>query len=228
MKSLLDRFTHCIESYKELDDKITHIKKQNKKFKIEIEELKNRITLVQDSRLVFQNTIDEFYKQSIGELENLINLALTKIFFDRRLKIAISLTDGKDKALSFDLIDCESGLPEDLRDGSGQGVKSIISFMVLTHYLLNFNSPYIFADEQYSQLSEEYIGPFFDFVKELCNRKNLVFVLISHDLRILQYADQMIYVKKGRITTQNITNDIDLEEARGKVLQIVEEDINEK
>lgn len=205
MKELLEKFNYNLVRFKKLPETRELYKNKVKRENKQLEELEEKITLIQDSRVAYQKTIDLFYEQSIGQLENLINCALSTIFIGRHYKIKISLSDEskKDKSFSFDVVNEDIGELEDLRDGSGAGIRAVISFVILSYYLIRFGSPYIFADECYSQISAEYVDAFFEFVHKLCEEQGLIFVLITHDQRFVNYADQIIQVVEGRVTVHN-------------------------
>ena len=156
MKELLEKFNYNLVRLKKLPDTRDLYRSKVKREEKELESLKDRIDLIQDSRVAYQTTIDEFYKESIGQLESLINCALKTIFTDRHYRIQISLSgdDKKEKSFSFDVVNEKIGELEDLKDGAGNGIRAVISFVVLSYYLMRFNSPYIFADECYSAISE--------------------------------------------------------------------------
>lgn len=221
MKELLDRFNYSIQRLKKLPNNRELIKEQTQNYKKQIQENKDKIVLVQDSRIAYQKAIDVFYEQSIGQLEKLINLGLKQIFFDRSLQIKIELSneEKKEKSFSFEVIDTVTGEPEDIRDGTGAGVRSVISFIILSYYLMQFNSPYIIADEAYSQISKDYVDGFFQFVHRLCDEEGLIFILISHDERFVYYADQIISVSEGRI---KVMKDLQKEDLQ-KLEEIVKE-----
>ena len=201
MKELLEQFNYNLTRVKKLPEIRTRLKENNKKLDEQLIKLKDKITLIQDSRVAYQKTIDAFYEESIGQLEKMLNAALTTIFVGRgyQIKIELSGEDKKDKSFSFDIINRE-GEVEDLRDGSGAGIRAVISFVILSYYLIQYDSPYIFADELYSAISQEYVDGFFEFVQKLCDEYNLIFILISHDPRFINYAQQIIQVVEGRIT----------------------------
>ena len=226
MKELLDRFNYSIQRLKKLPDNRELIKEQTQNYKKQIQENKDKIVLVQDSRIAYQKAIDVFYEQSIGQLEKLINLGLKQIFFDRSLQIKIELSnkEKKEKSFSFEVIDTVTGEPEDIRDGTGAGVRSVISFIILSYYLMQFNSHYIIADEAYSQISKDYVDGFFQFVHKLCEEENLTFILISHDERFIHYADQIIKVADGKIEVMKDLDDSSLQE----IQKLVEEYNNEE
>lgn len=226
MKELLDRYNYSIQRLKKLPNNRELIKEQTQNYKKQIQENKDKIVLVQDSRIAYQKAIDVFYEQSIGQLEKLINLGLKQIFFDRSLQIKIELSneEKKEKSFSFEVIDTVTGEPEDIRDGTGAGVRSVISFIILSYYLMQFNSPYIIADEAYSQISKDYVDGFFQFVHKLCEEENLTFILISHDERFIHYADQIIKVADGKIEVMKDLDDSSLQE----IQKLVEEYNNEE
>lgn len=226
MKELLDRYNYSIQRLKKLPNNRELIKEQTQNYKKQIQENKDKIVLVQDSRIAYQKAIDVFYEQSIGQLEKLINLGLKQIFFDRSLQIKIELSneEKKEKSFSFEVIDTVTGEPEDIRDGTGAGVRSVISFIILSYYLMQFNSPYIIADEAYSQISKDYVDGFFQFVHKLCEEENLTFILISHDERFIHYADQIVKVADGKIEVMKDLDDSSLQE----IQKLVEEYNNEE
>lgn len=226
MKELLDRFNYSIQRLKKLPNNRELIKEQTQNYRKQIQENKDKIVLVQDSRIAYQKAIDVFYEQSIGQLEKLINLGLKQIFFDRSLQIKIELSneEKKEKSFSFEVIDTVTGEPEDIRDGTGAGVRSVISFIILSYYLMQFNSPYIIADEAYSQISKDYVDGFFQFVHKLCEEENLTFILISHDERFIHYADQIVKVADGKIEVMKDLDDSSLQE----IQKLVEEYNNEE
>lgn len=202
MKDLLEKFNYNLTRIKKLPDTRELIKSSNKRLEKDLEELQDKITLIQDSRIAYQKTIDAFYEESIGQLEKMINCALATIFYDRHYQIRIRLSgeDKKDKSFSFDIVNLDVGEPEDLRNGCGNGIRAVISFVITSYYLLKFNSPYIFADELYSAVSAEYMPRFFEFIHKLCEEHQLIFILITHDSKIIPYADQIIRVSEGRVT----------------------------
>lgn len=228
MKELLERFNYNLTRVKKLPELRQRLKDNNKKLDEKLKSLDKRILLIQDSRVAYQKTIDAFYEESIGKLEALINLALSNIFQDRgyQIKIELSGEDKKDKSFSFDIV-TKNGDIEDLRDGAGDGIKAIISFVVLSYYLIQYNSPYIFVDELYSAISDEYVDRFFEFVHKLCDEQGLVFIMISHDPRFMNYADQLVRVSNGKVTILNDLNYNTLADIQ-KEIEIEDEQENKK
>ena len=55
-------------------------------------------------------------------------------------------------------------------------------------------------DEKYSALSEHYVPRFFEFLKKMAEEKGMIVVLITHDTRFMDYADNIYMVNMGNVT----------------------------
>ena len=106
------------------------------------------------------------------------------------------------KSLSIMLIDEDDGFEVDLKDGVGQGVRTIISFVLKSYYLLNQNSKVLFLDEKYSALSAHYVPRFYDFIKKFCEVNDFIIVMISHIDNQIEHADYTYYLNDGVISKE--------------------------
>jgi ABC-type lipoprotein export system ATPase subunit len=61
-------------------------------------------------------------------------------------------------------------------------------------------APIIFIDEGFSQVSSQYIEPLLQFIEELANMKEFIFVLVTHDTRLMYRAVQTYEVENGVVT----------------------------
>jgi len=88
----------------------------------------------------------------------------------------------------------------DIKHGVGAGVRTVVSFVLHVYAILNMKAyPILFLDEAYSYLSEHYVERFFTFMKGLCESKDFMVVLISHDVRFHDYADKSYHVADGHV-----------------------------
>jgi len=152
------------------------------------------------SKELYKAVIDEVYRRSLGEIEEVLNMALQYIFFDKNYTAKIEISDYKSKTIHIYKYDNDYSPPRvmDMRDGVGNGVRTVASFVLLSYYLISQNRmPFIFADEAYSGISEAYVDRFFSFVSSLCEKKGLRFALITHDQRYLLYGDKQYSVSEG-------------------------------
>ena len=166
----------------------------------DVEVLTKHRQLIESAKQYYLKVVDKCYAYSINEMETFVNQVLSYVFYDEQYRIRLDITNKRNKSLTFYFIDDKKGLEVPLRKGNGKGVKAIVSFILLTYYLLRMKSPYLFMDESFVNISAVYIERFFDFVKKLCNDYGLCIVLITHDLRFPEYADVIYKVSKGVVT----------------------------
>lgn len=158
---------------------------------------KQKYDKIVESSQFYKKAIDLIYERSILELKDVINSALNYIFSDKNLELDIELTDKRGKSMTFVVKD--NGRRVNLRRGMGMGVKCVISCILHMYYLQCKNSKYLFLDEAYSNISEEYIANFFDFISKLCSNLQFIVVLITHDKRFMPYADRVYRISNGYV-----------------------------
>lgn len=162
-----------------------------------ISSIEKSIMVIQDSREFYRKAVDIIYEKSVGQLSETLNSALSYIFYDRDYTLELKLEDKRGKSLELILRDGESEI--NLKDGVGMGVRTVISAVLQTYYLMAKGSKILFVDEKYSYVSESYVQRFFDFLKSLCHKSGFTLVIISHDTRFFDYADKVIVVNEGRV-----------------------------
>lgn len=150
-----------------------------------------------------KRAIDILYQSSIKDLEELLNTAISAIFYDRDREIRLELSDSRSKSLLWHIIDHDKGIEVSVKHGSGRGVRVVLSFILQSYYLLSFGSKFLFIDEGYSFISEDYVAKFFEFVKVLCKEKGLSLVMISHDNRFNGYEDKHYHIVSGTIVNED-------------------------
>lgn len=206
--------TDCFNTNKELLDTLSYVKKRLNFYKQkkqdlaktvlictdDIEILNKRKQLIESAKQYYLKVVDMCYAYSIEEMENFVNYVLAYVFYDESYKIRLDISNKRNKSMTFYLIDEARGLELPLRKGNGKGVKAVVSFILLTYYLLRMKTPYIFLDESFVNISASYVERFFDYVKKLCHEHNLCVVLITHDIRFPEFADKIYNVKKGVFT----------------------------
>jgi len=159
-------------------------------------------SLYNSSIEVFKKIVDEVYSRNLGEIQETLNIGLQYVFFDKNYGASIEVSDFKTKTIELYLLDRSVDPPRksDMKDGVGNGVRSVVSFILLVFYLIRCGRKrLIFADEAYSAISETYVDKFFSFASSLCEKKGLTLVLITHDPRFLIYADKRYSVSDGKV-----------------------------
>lgn len=160
-----------------------------------------RLEFQKGAREKYTIAVNELYEESIGALKDTLNTALKYIMMDKNYSANLTLEDTRGtKTLSVSLVDEDNGFEVDLKDGVGQGVRTIISFVLKSYYLLNQNSKVLFLDEKYSALSSHYVPRFYEFMKKFCEENDFIIVMISHIANQIEHADKIYYINDGVIT----------------------------
>ena len=187
VKSLINQLP-ALQEAKEYNEK--NIKKQEEYLKF-----------INTSKEYYVKAIDIMYEASIGALKETLNSALRYIVYDKNYNCNLILDDKRGaKTLELTLVDLDEDFEVDLKDGAGQGIRTIISFILKAYYLINKGRRVLFLDEKYSALSEHYVPRFFEFLKKMAEEKGMIVVLITHDTRFMDYADNIYMVNMGNVT----------------------------
>ena len=208
LQNLIDSLEYTIKSSENLLNKEGIISERNKLTKEELQKKKNYLTFIKGAKEKYQIAINELYEESVVALQDTLNAALKYIMYDKNYSAKLILEDIRGtKSLSIVLVDEDDGFEIDLKDGVGQGVRTIISFVLKSYYLLNQNSKVLFLDEKYSALSAHYVPRFYEFIEKFCEDNDFIIVMISHIDNQIEHADKVYYLNDGVISeeTSNLT-----------------------
>ena len=213
-QNLIDSLEYTIKSCSSLLSKEDTIQKNSGRLKEELKEKEKYLEFIKGAREKYQVAVNELYEESVMALQNTLNVALRYIFYDKNYSAKLVLNDNKrgSKTLSIMLVDEDDGFEVDLKDGVGQGVRTIISFVLKSYYLLNQNSRVLFLDEKYSALSSHYVPRFYDFIEKFCDDNDFIIVMISHIDNQIEHARKVYYINDGVISeeTEELQNLTDL------------------
>jgi len=203
MQNLIDSLDYTIKSCGNILSKENLLKDNIKTFNKQVEEKKEYLIFLKGAHEKYQIAVNELYEESIASLRDTLNVALKYIMFDKNYSAKLVLDDERGtKSLSLVLVDEDNDFEVDLKDGVGQGVRTIISFVLKSYYLLNQNSKILFLDEKYSALSSHYIPRFYEFMSKFCIEHDFIVVMISHIDSQIEQADRIYYINDGVITEQ--------------------------
>lgn len=210
------RVTEATKQFDQLSPKILdyiHKGKNNENLMIDLQskmsqmaqkvgDLNQKVALHTKALSVLNTLIQTLSTQHINRVQALVTQALQTIFHDRdyRFEIAVSDRGNNSKQAEMFLIEVKDGqvIKSPLRDGVGGGIQSVVGFVLQIFYIEHLGaSKVLFLDESLSQVSVQYIEGVAQFIKVLCEQKDFRVVLISHDQRLIPYADKTIRVEKG-------------------------------
>lgn len=165
----------------------------------------DRISFLKNTKALYLEAVDVMYQESIGVLQDTLNSAMQYVMTDKDYSVKLELDDKRgNKTLNLALVDNTKGFEVDLKDGVGQGVRTIISFVLKAYYLVNDNSKVLLLDEKYSALSAQYIPYFMQFLKKFTEERDFIIVMITHDTRFVDYGDKAYIVADGVIREDNL------------------------
>lgn len=207
INNMIDSLEYTIKSSESLLAKEQVLIEANKQIEKDIISEKNHLMFVKTAKEKYTLAINELYEESIEALQNTLNVALKYIMYDKNYSAKLILEDKRGvKSLSIMLVDEDDDFEVELKDGVGQGVRTIISFVLKSYYLLNQNSKVLFLDEKYSALSSHYVPRFYEFIEKFCEDNDFIIVLISHIDNQIEHANKVYYLNDGVISEETEVN----------------------
>ena len=205
LQNLIDSLEYTIKSSQNLLKKEEIIKENIKSLNKQLKEQKEYLNFIKGAKEKYQIAVNELYEESVVALQDTLNTALKYIIYDKNYSAKLLLEDVRGtKSLSILLVDEDNGFEIDLKDGVGQGVRTIISFVLKSYYLLNQNSRVLFLDEKYSALSAHYVPRFYEFIEKFCEDNDFIIVMISHVDNQIEHANKVYYLNDGVISEATI------------------------
>ena len=203
INSTIDSLNYTINSCKALLSKEPIFKEKEEELKEDVKAKEEYLMFLKGAKEKYTIVVNDLYEESIGALKETLNTALKYIMFDKNYSANLVLEDNRgSKTLSISLVDDDDGFEVDLKDGVGQGVRTIISFVLKSYYLLNQNSKVLFLDEKYSALSSHYVPRFYEFMGRFCEENDFIIVMISHIDNQIEHADKVYYINDGTISEE--------------------------
>ena len=208
IQNLIDSLEYTIKSCNNLLSKEDTIKDNAQRLQNELKEKEEYLKFIKGAKEKYQVAVNELYEESVVALQETLNIALKYIMYDKNYSAKLVLDDKRgSKTLSIMLVDEDDGFEVDLKDGVGQGVRTIISFVLKSYYLLNQNSRVLFLDEKYSALSSHYVPRFYDFIEKFCDDNDFIIVMISHIDNQIEHARKVYYLNDGVISEEIIDSE---------------------
>ena len=201
INNIIDSLSFTAKSCNSLLSKKETLKENADELQKKLKEKEEYLKFIKTAKEKYQVAVNELYEESIVTLQDTLNAALQYIFYDKNYKAKLILEDKRGvKSLSIMLVDEDDNFEVDLKDGCGQGVRTVISFVLKSYYLLNQNSKVLFLDEKYSALSVHYVPRFFEFIDKFCEDNDFIIVMISHIDNQIEHADKVYYLNDGVIS----------------------------
>lgn len=177
-----------------------------------LNELENNKNTLKLCKPIIDDIINKFSNSLLKKLEDLLTIGLKKIFYDRNYSVQIKVVDKRNsKCVELLLNDNGNIIPVKNANVAG-GILVVIASIIQVFYIVNIPTldRYLFLDEQFSQISSQYIDSFMKFIKTLCSETGLSIVLITHDNKFMKYGDRVYTADRGKFTLQENNKNEDL------------------
>lgn len=119
--------------------------------------------------------------------------ALENVLLPMYINGNVDLNKAKDLLKTFNVLDRESHYPYELSGGEQQRIS-------LARALVN-NPKYILADEPTGNLDSKNEDEVFNYLKDISKDKCVI--VVTHNEKIKNYADKVIYLEKGVLKDEN-------------------------
>lgn len=203
INNIIDSLSFTAKSCNSLLSKEETLKENADELQKKLKEKEEYLKFIKTAKEKYQVAVNELYEESIVALQDTLNAALQYIFYDKNYKAKLILEDKRGvKSLSIMLVDEDDNFEVDLKDGCGQGVRTVISFVLKSYYLLNEGSKVLLLDEKYSALSVHYVPRFFEFIDKFCEDNDFIIVMISHIDNQIEHADKVYILNDGVISEE--------------------------
>ncbi len=165
----------------------------------EIEELKNQIDIIQRAQILIQDIAQKTQSNIVIHIENIVDKALETVFGDEyKFKFEFEQKRGKVEVNYFLLR--KDGSEIDIMNGAGGGVIDIVSFAlrIAVWTISNNVENVVILDEPFRFLSQDLQDRAGEILKELSVKLGIQFIIVSHNEKLISYADKIFFVKKSQ------------------------------
>ena len=196
--------TDLLIKYRGIQSAIENTKASISEVESKISELEYEQGTLKKCKPIIDDIISKFSNSLLRKLEELLTVGLKKIFYDRNYSIQIKVVEKRNnKCIEMLLNDNGNLIPVKDSNVAG-GILVVIAAIIQVFYVINLENvnKYLFLDEQFSQVSKQYIPTFMDFLHTLCDETGLSIVLITHDNKFIDYGDRVYVADHGHFTLQ--------------------------
>ncbi len=175
----------------------------------EINNLEADINVLDKVSNLFKHLLDNLLDEKKQEIQKLVTYGLKTVFHDQDLRFHINI-EPKYNTIYTSFKTEQVGVAEgDVLDSFGGGIVNIESFLLRIITLFQTKlTPFLFLDETFSHVSEEYVESTSILLSNVCKQLGLTIALITHEEGMLNYADKVYKASsvKNKLRLSEITN----------------------
>jgi len=132
--------------------------------------------------------------------ELIVDRALSAVFHDRQYKFVLN-QETKRGASNINFRVIEDNVEIDVWNEGGLGVADIIGFALRVSYLALYRprrAQFLFWDEPFQYLAEEYKGAASRFVKQIAKELGIKIVFVTHAPQLISESDQIFQLARNK------------------------------
>jgi DNA repair exonuclease SbcCD ATPase subunit len=192
-------YQSALQAYEKAQEHVTQTSEN-------LADLKKEYAVQVEAIETLKGIIEQLSREHLDKITRLLTYGLQTIFPDRDYSVEIEVDDKRgSNTASFWLLEQIDGevLRSPLDGGTGGSIRAVIGFILQIFYIKYFHlSPVLFMDEAFGSISERYIPYLVEFMRQLADKRNFIFALITHDSRIIPLADRTYRVEEGGIVQE--------------------------
>ena len=160
----------------------------------EIKFLDSEISILEKTSSLFKHLLDVLLDKKKQEIQHLITYGLKTVFTDLDLKFHIDIEPKSNTIYTTFRTEQVNVADGDVLECFGGGVANIESFLLRIITLFQTKlAPYLFLDEVFSYLSDEYAENCSLLLSNLCEKLGLTMFIITHKELMLSHANQIYH-----------------------------------
>lgn len=163
---------------------------------------KNNIDTINESIQYYKKAADILQYQRLEELIKFVNDALEHVYTDEKYQFRIELSDKYTKSLMLQLYDAKKDLLKPLRKGNGKGVKAVICYVLYVYFCCELGADVLWQDETLANISPKYVEKLFNYVRTLCEARQINQVMITQDPRFIKHGHIIYTMDHGKLSME--------------------------
>jgi len=190
-----------IDKYKEIYNSYFYKKKNLESRKKEIteclDELREKSDIIDKAASLIQKVAQETQSNIVFHIGNIVDKALETVFQDE-YKFNFNFVQKRGKVEAEYFLIRNDGTEVDIINGAGGGVIDIVSFAlrIAVWTLSNNVQNVIVLDEPFRFLSQDLQERAGEILKELSDKLKLQFIIVTHNDKLMNYADKLFVIEK--------------------------------
>lgn len=179
---------------KDFDDNLSKINK----FQEDLKTLNACYTTTSTAHEYLESLIKTESSRFIKKIRDILDYGVKTIFFDEEYSIDIR-TEDTNTTIHLVYTDKLGNIISPDIKHCGGGVRTVVGVLLNLFFIFHYKTePIIFVDEGFSQVSSIYIPYLMGLLQELSDKNGLKILLITHDMRIMSYADKVYEILDGK------------------------------